>query len=216
MSCATGCFKAQVQQCSDIIIRAGLPPNFGLFWIVQKVGKTNVYQKQTSTENNGDLVISADDLPPGYLMQGDNIRIQVRLASNYLQPVLMEFDDEQYSCIMAELVNIHTTGDVPVDVIQGNTAEVPDGPGSPYLIPITSEDFKTEDEPPVPSPNHYPNAALNGKALAIFWNDIPRYLTPDEWDHAGNGINILVDGFDATANAYNFFIYIIGNQVVPI
>lgn len=214
MSCAKGCFQAQVQACTSITIRAGFPPNYSLYWCVQKIGKPKIYQKLTSTENNGDLVISADEFPDGYLFPGCQLRIQIRQGNNFLQPILMVFDDVEYECIMAELIDLVTTDDLQ-NVITGQTAELPDGPGSPYLIPITNEDFLTADEPPVPHATIYLNSSLDGKALAIFWNDVPRYLTPTEWQHVPGGIEILVPGFDATANAYSLFIYIIGNEIIP-
>lgn len=70
-----------------------------------------------------------------------------------------------------------------------------------YLIPITSADF-TDD-------TNYDNPLIVGKRLAIFWNDIPRYLNDDEYEMTATGFNILIDGFDAQNNDYTLYIYII-------
>lgn len=75
-------------------------------------------------------------------------------------------------------------------------------PNAPYLIPITGADFATATE--------YNNPAIVGRNLAIFWNDVPRYLFPNEFEYTTTGINITIPGFDATANpGYQLFIYII-------
>jgi len=74
-------------------------------------------------------------------------------------------------------------------------------PTSPYLIPITSADFANATD--------YNDPRIVGRNLAIFWNDIPRYLNPNEFIYTSTGIEITVPGFDATANDYTLFIYII-------
>ena len=75
-------------------------------------------------------------------------------------------------------------------------------PNSPYLIPITSADFA--------SATAYNDPRIVGRNLAIFWNDIPRYIyAPTEFEYTTTGINILIDGFDATVNNYTLYIYII-------
>lgn len=70
-----------------------------------------------------------------------------------------------------------------------------------YLIPITSADFADE--------TNYDNPLVVGKRLAIFWNDVPRYLNSDEYEMTATGINILISGFDAQTNNYTLYIYII-------
>ena len=43
--------------------------------------------------------------------------------------------------------------------------------------------------------------------LQVFANFIARYLIEGtEWERTANGINILLEGFDATANEYEFYI----------
>ena len=43
--------------------------------------------------------------------------------------------------------------------------------------------------------------------LQVFANFISRYLTEDtEWVRTANGINVIMPGFDATANDYEFYI----------
>lgn len=55
---------------------------------------------------------------------------------------------------------------------------------------------------------HYNNILLPGRELAIFWNDLPKYLDEGvDYDITLTGINITVPGFDATANNYKFIIH---------
>lgn len=89
-------------------------------------------------------------------------------------------------------------------ISSGGGTVTPGTPGiiQPYLIPITSADFANATE--------YNNPEIVGKNLAIFWNDIPRYIySPSEWVNTATGINILIGGFDATINDYTLYIYII-------
>lgn len=71
-----------------------------------------------------------------------------------------------------------------------------------YLIPITGYDFTDA--------TNYNNPVIVGKNLAIFWNDISRYLFSTEYTLTATGFNVLAAGFDAVANpSYELFIYII-------
>ena len=57
-----------------------------------------------------------------------------------------------------------------------------------------------------------PLTTLAGKSLAIFWNDIPRFLDKDagEWsDLPGGGFKINVPGFNATTNNYLLYAYVL-------
>jgi len=55
----------------------------------------------------------------------------------------------------------------------------------------------------------YDDPDIAGKNLVVFWNDIPRFLIPGtEWAYTLTGIRILIGGFDATVNNYNFKIFI--------
>jgi len=81
---------------------------------------------------------------------------------------------------------------------------IPIPPTTPfvYLIPITGADF--EDA------TNYNDTRIVGKQLQIFWNDINRYLLSSEYSGTSTGVNILVPGFDATANpTYELLISIV-------
>jgi len=54
----------------------------------------------------------------------------------------------------------------------------------------------------------YDDPRIIGHNLVIFWNDIPRFLVSGEWAYTPTGIRILVAGFDATVNTYDFKIFI--------
>ncbi len=84
-------------------------------------------------------------------------------------------------------------------VLQG-TGPVGGGSGGDgTLIKVKSANFTDA--------THYDNPLIVGKPLAIFFNNVPKYLDDDEWAATGFGINILIDGFDATANDYTFYIH---------
>jgi len=71
-----------------------------------------------------------------------------------------------------------------------------------YLIPITGADFSDA--------TNYNNPKIVGKILQIFWNDINRYILSSEYNQTSTGIDILIPGFDATANpTYELLIYIV-------
>jgi len=57
-----------------------------------------------------------------------------------------------------------------------------------------------------------PLTTLAGKSLAIFWNDIPRFLDKDagDWsDLPGGGFKINISGFDATTNNYLLYAFVL-------
>lgn len=64
---------------------------------------------------------------------------------------------------------------------------------------ITENDFDNATD--------YTNSRLNGLSYRIFANFIARYLEEDEYEIlAGGGFRILLSGFDATANEYEFYV----------
>lgn len=215
MSCDQKCFHAIVSECRDIII-TGFPPNYPLYFTVQKSGKLSIHSRQTSSDNTGQLTIQKANLPTGYLVRGDRLLIDVRSTENFNQRLFFTFGEKQYECIQAELVNFETGDDTyPVNVISGDvTTEAPAGPGTQYLIPIDSSEFING--------NTYINPALEGKVLAIFWDDVPRFLTSAEFqpttaeaedpggDVTGYGIKITVPDFGTATQ--HLHIWIIGNE----
>jgi hypothetical protein len=60
-----------------------------------------------------------------------------------------------------------------------------------YLIPITGPDFADA--------TNYNDPRIVGKDLEIFWDNVNRYLLPTEFNPTPIGIEILIDGFDATS-----------------
>ncbi len=71
-----------------------------------------------------------------------------------------------------------------------------------YLIPVLG------GVPQFTNATDYDDVRIIGKNLEIFWNDIPRFLVAGEWAYTPTGIRILVAGFDATVNTYDFKIFI--------
>jgi len=117
----------------------------------------------------------------------DNDYEDIQLTANYLFSLCAPFN--------AEAAYILANG-------SGGSSVSPINPSlGTYLIPITSADFTNATD--------YDNPLIVGKQLEIFWNDIPRYLDTTEYAMTATGIEILISGFDSTANNYTFKIYIV-------
>ena len=74
------------------------------------------------------------------------------------------------------------------------------GPTGPAYLQIVSANFANATD--------YNNAAIPGNTVAIFSNDLNRFLKPAEFSLTVTGIRILLVPFDATANAYSFVIFL--------
>lgn len=85
-------------------------------------------------------------------------------------------------------------------LLNQNTTSSGPGSGSFGTIFVTSADFSDATNCPLP--------ALNGYNIALFWNDVPKYLKKGtDWTpRVGGGFTILIAGFDATANAVNIVV----------
>ena len=121
--------------------------------------------------------------------------ISLQQDANYLYSLCAPYNVEAEA-----ILNENNSGSTP--------AIIPDLPSAGvYLIPIKGSDFNLNG---VPDATHYDDTRIVGKNLAIFWNDVPRYLIAGEFAYTPTGLNILIDGFDAINNPnYEFFIYII-------
>lgn len=106
MGCEKSCYEAKIQGCNDIVVKAGLSANVPVYWIISKASSSNIYQRLTNTNGEGELLIPKSMLPAGFLVKGNHYKIQVRNGTDYLQPVTLTFDGKQYSCVMVEIVNI--------------------------------------------------------------------------------------------------------------
>ena len=81
---------------------------------------------------------------------------------------------------------------------------------SPCLA-ITSADFE-------PDGVTYINTNLVNNTFLLFWNDVPRFIynaseapSQIEWQYqAGGGFQILMPGFDASANDYHLYLFLKG------
>lgn len=68
-----------------------------------------------------------------------------------------------------------------------------------FPINITQADFTTT--------TFYPNTNLFGNTIAVWLNEINRYLDPvTEFSYDSTGLTILMPGFDADANTYYIII----------
>lgn len=137
MSCENACYEAVIESCNNIVVRAGFPANFPLYWIIAKAWSNNKYQRLTTTNIDGDLLIPKADLPAGYLIKGNDYKIQVKSGNDYLQPVTFLFGGSQYNCINAELVSFDrdTNDNSEVNVIEFKESVIAGmSPASPNSI----------------------------------------------------------------------------------
>lgn len=72
-------------------------------------------------------------------------------------------------------------------------------------LSVTQANFTTTKDCPL--------TALNGFSLAIFMQDVGNFLVKGrDWqDYPGGGFTMLIPGFDATANNYQFYVYTLAN-----
>lgn len=77
----------------------------------------------------------------------------------------------------------------------GGAVVVPgSGAGQSFPIYITQSNFS--------STTLYPNTNLAGLNIKVWLNEINRYLVDGEYEVLTTGLNILLPGFDASANTY--------------
>lgn len=129
MSCENACYEAIIESCNNIVVRAGFPANFPLYWVVSKAASSNLIQRLVTTNSNGDLLIDKSLLPIGFLIKGNQYKILVKNGTDYQQPVTFVFGGTQYKCIIAELVRIDrdSSDNSEVNVIEFKQAIVPGG-----------------------------------------------------------------------------------------
>jgi hypothetical protein len=203
MACSKGCFEVVLKSCTDeIYVLAGLTPSTNYYWVIEN-RHGNIYQRLVTTDVQGGLTIDTTVLPVGsFNKHAGFLKLKIKEGNNYANIVNFIFGNEQYSCVHINLseIDIESGDTSELNVIQANSSSIP-GYGNVYLIPITSANFTGATALNLP--------AIVDKSLAIFWNDLNRYLNDNEWAPTLTGINILVPGFDASANSYKLFIYII-------
>lgn len=143
LSCAA-CFEAIISSCDNIVVKAGFPANYGLYWVLKKAGSNNVYQKMVTTNADGDLVISKADLPAGMLIPGRILELQVKDGADYLIPIVFVFGSKQYTCVQISLNNFtRDEGDNSgVNVVEFNEAIIPGSPadsGNVIVYPFVNQ-----------------------------------------------------------------------------
>jgi len=120
----------------------------------------------------------------------ENIKSQIlRWIRNY---AVEAFHDLRMQTILLQMVDL-------ADTAGGGSG----GTGS-TIVELRSVNFSNATDCPL--------TTLAGKNLAIFWNDIPKYLDKDagEWsDLPGGGFKINIPGFDATTNNYLLYAYVL-------
>ena len=121
-------------------------------------------------------------------LTGDNIQQQVNA---YIRNYAVDaFHDMNLNRILLQIIAWIDSG--------GTTGPVV----SPNMMTVTSANFTTQYDCPIPS--------LNGQSLAIMWNDIPKPLVKGtDWsDFPGGGFTMLDPAFDKSAGTYTFWVFI--------
>lgn len=166
---------------------------------------------QIITINNVSGYLAANEVEQGKLfsLYTDN-RLPLML---YMEGKALSWGNAngQTSTIQAVANYVYTLdgkfGNIAQGIIAGGSGGTPITPvtppvPAPYLIPFSSSDFTTATA--------YNNPEIVGKNIAVFWNDVSRYLyDPADYSLTSTGINIDIAGFDALTNNYHFFIFIL-------
>jgi hypothetical protein len=131
LSCSA-CFESIISSCDNIVVKAGFPANYGLYWVIKKAGSNNIHQKLVTTNVNGELVINKADLPAGFLIPGRIIELQVKDGADYLIPIVFVFGSKQFTCVQVSFNNYtRDEGDNSgVNVVQFSEAIIPGAPAS--------------------------------------------------------------------------------------
>ncbi|MEO9145109.1 MAG: hypothetical protein ABI237_06080 [Ginsengibacter sp.] len=105
MNCQTGCYEVILAACEETIILTGLAASQSYFWLIT-TKNNKVYQKQTTSDNTGKLIIDTTILPPGSFSIYAVLTLELRLGTNYLTKIQFTFDGIAYECIQMRFQDI--------------------------------------------------------------------------------------------------------------
>jgi hypothetical protein len=91
----------------------------------------------------------------------------------------------------------------------GGVVATPSTPAASLIspLPISSDDFV--DATNWEGQNSFAQPILSNYTLQVFWDDAQIFLEEGVgWTRTAAGVNIIVPGFDATANSYQFYIFV--------
>jgi hypothetical protein len=158
------------------------------------VVESNISEPELLNGNN--LIIEAETTEysivqfSGGINESDKDQ-ELRNAANYLYALCAPYNVKAASIIGIVEPNVNARPVVISSIV------------SP--LRITSEDFF--DATHWNGQNSLNQAILGSYRLQVFANFIARYLTEGtEWERTSSGVNILLDGFDALSNEYEFYI----------
>lgn len=104
------CYQATIKSCSEsIVLTAGLTPSTTYYWVIKnKFGK--LYQRQATTDVNGNLTIDLTVLPEGATNEFSGFfELTLKEGTNYLNNVNMTFGEKAYGCVMFDFAAIDDT-----------------------------------------------------------------------------------------------------------
>lgn len=100
-NCGPNIYEAKIDACAGALdVIAGLPANKQLFWLITD-RHGNIYQRQTTTDSSGKLVVDLTALPAGVVNQfSGKLLLELRDGGNYLTPQLFTFSGVQYGLVL--------------------------------------------------------------------------------------------------------------------
>lgn len=104
------CYQATVKACStSIVLKAGLTADTSYYWVIKnKFGK--LYQRQATTDVNGNLTIDLTVLPEGATNEFSGFfELTIKEGTNYLNSVNMTFGEKAYGYVMFDFAAIDDT-----------------------------------------------------------------------------------------------------------
>ena len=105
MSCEKGCFQLIVKCCDSPKISVGLTADTTYQVTVNRVGNTQFYKQEVTTDNTGAFEINKSTFPAGYFAYG-YLNVTIATGSDFetVQPITQ--NGIQYNCLLLELVDI--------------------------------------------------------------------------------------------------------------
>lgn len=101
------CVELVFDECTDIVIAptSGLNPNTVYWWFLED-SQGNIYKHSVTSDADGNLSISPDHLPEGFLTAGiGQVTITIRDDENSLVDIPLTYNSTAYDCIIASFAN---------------------------------------------------------------------------------------------------------------
>jgi len=105
MNCPS-CYEMKVECCKDFTLPVKLTAVTQYYVVFSKPGSMTVFQKQLTSDADGNILISKADFPAGYFVAGVFYVVEIRDANNYTDILPLTFEGDVYNCILIKTVDI--------------------------------------------------------------------------------------------------------------